>query len=481
MIDIFLLEEIAVTLLLIATLVGIIARRLRMPYTVGLVIVGAVLAIAYRPFDFEMAPQLILGIFVSPLVFEAAFHLPLLGLRRNIVPITTLAVVGVLLTTLLAGAIVHFGAGIATPYAIVFGAIIAATDPVAVIALFRTLSVPKRLQVLLEGESLLNDGTAIVVFNIALAIALEGNFSLPRSVTQFITVAGGGTLIGIALGTLTSLDGPALQGPGVRRFGLAVIDEATQALEPAAYLALLRAERAVLAGDHLQLPPTVLSAAAQAGGLGVSLFERLADTGDGAARVTLAEQHRMNERIMAYPSQTLYGGRLRAHPAVAHWAIDDAPFVLVDTAGRGFEEEVPEGSDSRQNPGEAGLAAAQVNALLGLGVPPAEIAVISPYDAQVQRLRELLAELLEAGLEIDTVDGFQGREKDAVVVNLVRSNPDGEVGFLADVRRMNVAMTRARKKLVVIGDGATVSRHEFYSGLVSYAEREGAWRSAWDP
>jgi Cdc6-like AAA superfamily ATPase len=282
----------------------------------------------------------------------------------------------------------------------------------------------------------------------------------------------------VVLATLTSLDARAFQG---RRFGLAVIDEATQALEPATYLALLRADRAVLAGDHLQLPPTVLSAAAQAGGLGISLFERLADAAGGRARVTLSEQHRMNARIMAFPSEALYGGLLRAHPAVADRALDDAPLVLIDTAGRGFEEEIPEGSDSRQNPGEAELAAREAERLLGLGLPPGELAVISPYDAQVQRLRALLADRLEAGVEVDTVDGFQGREKDAVIVSLVRSNPDGEVGFLADVRRMNVAITRARKKLVVIGDGATVSRHPFYAGFLSFAERHGAWRSAWDP
>jgi predicted DNA helicase len=281
----------------------------------------------------------------------------------------------------------------------------------------------------------------------------------------------------VVLATLTSLDARALAG---RRFAVAVVDEATQALEPAVYLALLRADRAVLAGDHLQLPPTVLSAAAQEGGLGISLFERLADAGGGVARVTLAEQHRMNERIMAFPSEALYGGRLRAHPAVAAWAVDDAPLEWVDTAGRGFEEEVPEGSGSRQNPGEADLAAAEVERVLALGVEAGEIAIISPYDAQVQRLRQLLADHAERGVEIDTVDGFQGREKDAVIVSLVRSNEGGEVGFLADVRRMNVALTRARKKLVVIGDGATVTRHPFYAAFVQHAERSGAWRSAWE-
>jgi Cdc6-like AAA superfamily ATPase len=281
----------------------------------------------------------------------------------------------------------------------------------------------------------------------------------------------------VVLSTLTSLEAPALAG---RRFPLAVVDEATQAVEPAVLLALLRAERAVLAGDHLQLPPTVLSAAAQAGGLGVSLFERLVALHGDAIKVTLAEQHRMNRRIMAFPSEALYGGALRAHPAVAERALDGAPLEVVDTSGRGFEEETPEGSDSKQNPGEAELVAAEVEALLARGLAPADVAVIAPYDAQVQRLRQLLAAWLDAGLEVDTVDGFQGREKEAVVVSLVRANADGEVGFLADVRRMNVALTRARSKLVVVGDGATVSRHPFYAAFLAHAERTGAWRSAWE-
>jgi ATP-dependent RNA/DNA helicase IGHMBP2 len=151
---------------------------------------------------------------------------------------------------------------------------------------------------------------------------------------------------------------------------------------------------------------------------------------------------------------------------------------MIDTAGRGFEDETPEGSESKMNPGEADLAAAEVRKLLAAGVRPQDIAVISPYDAQVQRLRQVLAE--ETELEIDTVDGFQGREKEAVVVSLVRSNEAGELGFVADIRRINVALTRARKKLIVIGDSATVARHPFYAGFVKYVESIGAWRSAWD-
>jgi ATP-dependent RNA/DNA helicase IGHMBP2 len=280
----------------------------------------------------------------------------------------------------------------------------------------------------------------------------------------------------VVVATLTGVDAPVLAG---RRFTLAAVDEATQAVEPAAILALLRADRAVLAGDHLQLPPTVISAAAAEGGLGVSLFERLAEAHGPGAMETLLEQRRMNEAIMRFPSDALYGGRLRAHPSVATWRLDDQPLVFVDTAGTGFEEGTPEGSESRHNQGEAELVVREVERVLALGVSPADVAVISPYDAQVQRLRQLLASRVEDGLEVDSVDGFQGREKEAVVVSLVRSNDLGEVGFLSDVRRMNVAITRARKKLVVVGDSATVARHPFYERFVRHAQETGAWVSAW--
>ena len=161
-------------------------------------------------------------------------------------------------------------------------------------------------------------------------------------------------------------------------------------------------------------------------------------------------------------------------------ALDQSPLVVLDTAGRGWEEETPEGSDSKLNPGEAELCAAEAEALLAAGVAPGELALISPYDAQVQRLRHLLAAHLDDGLEIDTVDGFQGREKDAVIVSLVRSNDFGELGFLAEVRRMNVAITRARKKLIVVGDGALLARHRFYDAFFEHARVTGAWVSAWE-
>ncbi len=275
----------------------------------------------------------------------------------------------------------------------------------------------------------------------------------------------------VVLATLTGLATRLL---AHRDFDLAVVDEATQSVEPAVYLALLKADRAVLAGDHLQLPPTILSPDAAA--LGVSLFERLAAV-HPEAMVTLYEQYRMNEQIMRYPSDALYGGRLRAHPSVAQHRIDNAPLEMIDTAGRGFEEETPEASESKMNVGEAELAAAEARKLLKL-LPSQDIAVISPYDAQVQRIRALLAEFPD--LEVDTVDGFQGREKEAIILSLVRSNDNGELGFLSDIRRMNVALTRARKKLIVIGDGATIARHPFYDGFLRYAEGIGAWVSAWD-
>ena len=216
------------------------------------------------------------------------------------------------------------------------------------------------------------------------------------------------------------------------------------------------------------------------GRLGVSLFERLAEAYGEAAMVTLLEQRRMNEAIMRFPSRAMYRGRLRAHPSVTGWKIDEEPFLFVDTAGTGFEEGTPEGSDSRHNEGEAALVAREVERVLALGVTPGDVAVISPYDAQVQRLRQVLTARVEEGLEVDSVDGFQGREKEAVVVSLVRSNDLGEVGFLSDVRRMNVAITRARKKLVVVGDSATVARHPFYEAFVRHAQETGAWRSAWE-
>jgi CPA1 family monovalent cation:H+ antiporter len=200
-----LVEEIIIGLLFVAALVGIAAHRLRVPYTVGLVIIGLVLTLRGQV-DIQISPSLILALLVPPLIFEAAFHLNINDLRHNLAPILTLAIAGVVLTTVIVGGIIVWGTGLALPVALVFGALVSATDPVSVVALFRNMGVPKRLQVLLEGESLFNDGTAIVVFDLVIIVAMQGlqSFNLTSSVLEFLRVAGGGVLVGLVLGWLVS-------------------------------------------------------------------------------------------------------------------------------------------------------------------------------------------------------------------------------------------------------------------------------------
>jgi CPA1 family monovalent cation:H+ antiporter len=196
-------ETLIVILMLVATLVAIIARRIRLPYTVSLVLVGFFLSIQ-SPVDVEVTPEIILALFVPPLLFEAAFHLELRLLRENLVPILMFAVPGVVLATLLVGGLVALGTGLGFGVAVIFGALIAATDPVAVVALFRDLGVPRRLAMAVEGESLFNDGTAIVVFQIALAAAISGVFNPIVGLLDFFRVAAGGLAIGLALGWVTA-------------------------------------------------------------------------------------------------------------------------------------------------------------------------------------------------------------------------------------------------------------------------------------
>jgi len=207
-------EEIIIGLLLVASLVAIVVQRFRLPYTVGLVGIGLVFAAVFEPLDNPISSEIILSLLVPPLIFEAAFHLRLEDLRRDIGLILLLAVPGVILSTLVVGGVIYIAnIGIGLQLAMVFGALIAATDPVAVVSLFRRLGVPKRLQVLLEGESLFNDGTAIVMFHIMLAIAgvatngestLTTDSGLDLWVTEFLKVAGGGLLTGAVLGFFAS-------------------------------------------------------------------------------------------------------------------------------------------------------------------------------------------------------------------------------------------------------------------------------------
>ena len=197
--DLIIIEEAIIALLLLAAIVAIVTKRLRAPYTVGLVLIGLMLS-TQGQYEFDVTPELFLALLVPPLVFEAAFHLKWESLRNDLAPILALAIPGVLLTTGLVGLVVSAGTNVPLSVAMVFGALVAATDPVAVVALFRTMGVPKRLQVLLEGESLLNDGTAIVVFNLMITIAITGQFSFLDSIFDFVVTSGGGVAVGILLG-----------------------------------------------------------------------------------------------------------------------------------------------------------------------------------------------------------------------------------------------------------------------------------------
>jgi ATP-dependent RNA/DNA helicase IGHMBP2 len=289
----------------------------------------------------------------------------------------------------------------------------------------------------------------------------------------------------VVCGTLTGIDSDRL---GQLRFDLVVIDEACQSTEPACWIPLLRADRVVLAGDPCQLPPTVISQEAAEGGLAVSLMERvMAACGPGVSRL-LTIQYRMHAAVMAFPSAEFYGGELVADDSVAGHLLRDLPGVsdtpltatpvqFIDTAGAGYDEEREAETGSRLNPQEAAVVVRVVRELLAAGLPADAIAVITPYNGQARLLRD---ELAADGVEVDSVDGFQGREKEAVVLSLVRSNLEGEIGFLADTRRTNVAVTRARRKLVVVGDSATLAAHDFYKRLLEHFEATDAYGSVWD-
>lgn len=285
------------------------------------------------------------------------------------------------------------------------------------------------------------------------------------------------------------------------RFDTLVIDEATQATEPSCLIPIVKADRVVMAGDHRQLPPTIQSHEAEREGLDETLFESLAkrydDGSEGATtdpiRSLLTTQYRMHERIQGFSSQRFYDGALEAHPSVREHTLagllgetepgsqyaaleSDEPLVFVDTSGVDAPERSREGSPSTENPTEAALVADYTTALLEDGLEPTDLAVISPYDDQVSRIEdELGGRGLETdALEVDTVDGFQGREKDVVLVSLVRSNDRGAVGFLDEPRRFNVALTRARRKVVVVGDGDTVTEADVYDDFLEYVGRSRA-------
>ncbi|MFT4024095.1 MAG: AAA domain-containing protein [Flavihumibacter sp.] len=273
-----------------------------------------------------------------------------------------------------------------------------------------------------------------------------------------------------------------------RRYEMVVIDEAAQALEPASWIPILKGNKLVLAGDHFQLAPTVKSAEAAKNGLAITLQEKLAALYPGQLHL-LQTQYRMHTSIMQFSSRHFYQGRLEAAAGIAGKLLlkNDQPLLFIDTAGCGFEEK-KEGSSS-YNPEEADLLFTHLEPYLerlAAVYPEADLpstAIISPYRQQVELLREKLTERKDNALfknvTANTIDSFQGQERDIVYISLVRSNPEGEIGFLADTRRMNVAMTRAKRKLVVVGDSATISQWTFYQSFIHYAQDISGYESAW--
>ncbi|XP_068723115.1 DNA-binding protein SMUBP-2-like [Montipora capricornis] len=304
-----------------------------------------------------------------------------------------------------------------------------------------------------------------------------------KAITEILTKAD----VVLATNTSASVDGP-LKHVKPEHFDLVIIDEAAQSLEAGCWVPLLQAKRCVLAGDHLQLPPTIISKEAAKQGLEVTLMERLIKLlGDDVVRM-LTTQYRMNEAIMKWSSEKLYEGRLQADASVKNHLLKDLPgieeteetilpLLLIDTTGCDVSEKEVEDEVSKGNEGEADIVASHVTALISAGLQPTDIAVIAPYNLQVDLLRLRLASKYPA-LEIKSVDGFQGREKEAVVISLVRSNNKGEVGFLAEHRRINVAITRARRHLAVIADSETVSHDDFLKSLMDYMSTQGEVRSA---
>lgn len=273
-------------------------------------------------------------------------------------------------------------------------------------------------------------------------------------------------------------------------FHTVIIDEAGQALEPACWIPILKAKKVVLAGDHFQLSPTIKSGEAAAKGLSKTLLEKCVEMHPEAVTL-LDEQYRMNQLIMGYSSRVFYQERLKAHPSVASHQLfaGQPPLSFVDTAGCGFEEKL-EGTSST-NPEEAAFTIRHLTGLLEelkhRYAPEhfPSIGVISPYKEQINLLKEQVLhtpelEAYQHQISVNTIDSFQGQERDVIYISLTRSNPEGQIGFLSDIRRMNVAMTRARKRLVVVGDSATLSQSAFYADFIAYAEQHESYQSAWE-
>ena len=264
------------------------------------------------------------------------------------------------------------------------------------------------------------------------------------------------------------------------KFGTLFIDEAAQALEAACWIAIRKADRVVLAGDHQQLPPTIKCIEAMRGGLDKTLMQHIVRNRPETVSL-LKVQYRMNDEIMRFSSEWFYHGQLASAPEVKYRSIldFDTPMVWVNTEGMDCNEEFVGESYGRINKAEADLCIEQLKGYIEkigkarLLDERIDFGVISPYKAQVQHLRQLIKhdaffKPFRQFITINTVDGFQGQERDVILLSLVRANEEGQIGFLGDLRRMNVAITRARMKLIILGDASTLTRHPFYKKLYDY-------------
>ncbi|WP_158861075.1 AAA domain-containing protein [Lunatibacter salilacus] len=292
--------------------------------------------------------------------------------------------------------------------------------------------------------------------------------------------------------TFSGAGSQALKG---MRFPVVFMDEAAQGLEPATWIPILTAEKVVMAGDHCQLPPTIKSFEAAAAGLRQTLFEKVIERQPQSARM-LAMQYRMPELIMGFSSKIFYKNQLRAAPVTASHRLgpEEPILTFIDTAGSGFADFTDRETLSTQNPEEARFALGVMNSLLkriGSAVFDEndwKIGLISPYRGQVELLKTLVRDddsfliikSMRERLTIDTIDGFQGQERDLILISLVRSNARGEIGFLSDTRRMNVALTRAKRKLIVIGDSATLGVHPFYREFLDYVDENKCYTSIYE-
>ncbi|MGJ1362493.1 AAA domain-containing protein [Sphingobacterium spiritivorum] len=273
-----------------------------------------------------------------------------------------------------------------------------------------------------------------------------------------------------------------------RTYAAVFIDEAGQALEPACWIPILKSDKLILAGDHLQLPPTIKSKDSSVKALHETLMEKLVQAYPSCVCL-LRQQYRMHQDIMQYPSAALYNNTLFAEPSIAQQELTpgDNAFLFIDTAGAGFDEVQEDTAIS--NIEEANFLIRHLKQYLEAfrkdeNISPfPNIGLISPYRQQVLLLKELIRNdemKISVPVQVQTIDGFQGQERDIIYISLTRSNAEGQIGFLNEIRRMNVAMTRARYKLIIIGDSSTIGQHPFYAGMIQYAESIDAYKSVWE-